>query len=179
MYRFPLALFLVSFAFFFCGCPGKRDVKGPLDGVHSQKTVDVAAPLPPRSSNEAVDRLERNFARVFFAFDTAQLTPESATLLDENARILVDWPELVVEIQGHADSRGTTGYNLALGTLRAQAVQARLRARGVSPDRLQTVTYGEERPRIDGETPEAWSANRRVEFRVLSGDVDGIAGTVQ
>ena len=76
-----------------------------------------------------------------------------------------------VEIQGHADERGTTEYNLALGQKRAAAVRQFLLAEGVAPSRLSTISYGEEKPRAAGESETAWAQNRRAEFRITwSGD---------
>jgi len=180
MSRLRLALLLAAaFAF---GCPHRREVTKKVDLSPDPDAVDVAAAAGvdvPEDEDEAVDQLEANFSRVHFAFDSARLTEQGGGLLDDNARILMAHPGLVVEIQGHADARGTTGYNLALGTLRAQAARSRLMARGVAADRLPTVTYGEERPRAAGKDAEALAENRRVEFRVVSGGRDGVAGTVE
>ena len=123
-----------------------------------------------------VEQLEENFSRVLFAFDSARLTDSGAALLDENAAILARHPELVVEIQGHADPRGATGYNLALGAQRAQA--ALVRDPWIGSDRLPTVTYGEERPLSTAAGEQALARNRRVEFRVVRGQTAGVNGTV-
>ncbi len=179
-HRFALAALLALPAL---GCPHRRDVRKDADVLKpSRASVDVAAAAGlevPVDRGVAVELLKLNFSRVHFSFDSARLTDDGALLLDANARILVAHPGLMVELQGHADARGTTGYNLALGTLRAQAVRSRLIARGVHSDRLTTVTYGEELPRTAGDDAEAWGANRRVEFRVLAGGWDGVAGTVE
>ena len=161
------------------GCAHRRDVKQPVVASTEDAAVETGFDSRmPVDEEDAVEQLEANFSRVHFAFDSSQLTDEGGSLLDENARILSAHPGLVVEIQGHADAMGTTGYNLALGTMRAQAARSRLMVRGVSAQRLPTVTYGEERPRVAGDDPTSLAENRRVEFRVVAGARDGVAGTV-
>ena len=111
--RPAVALFLFCFAVFFCGCKKPS----PLEPHARQPSSSSASAsgLPTVSQTAAaVEQLEENFSRVHFDFDSARLTESGATLLDENAVILARHPELVVEIQGHADPRGATGYNLSL-----------------------------------------------------------------
>lgn len=177
--RPAVAAFLLLFAVFFCGCkktPPDPAGKGATDAVSTADGAGSGA--TPVDEVEAMERLEENFARVHFDFDSARLSTEGGAMLDENAQILARHPGLVVEIQGHSDPRGTTGYNLALGTLRASTAKARLMARGIPSDRLPTVTFGEERPRVSGEHESAHAQNRRVEFRVVRGGADGVAGTI-
>ena len=85
---------------------------------------------------------------------------------------------LRVEVQGHADERGTVDYNLALGQRRARRVTDWLEASGVPGSRLRTVTYGEELPLVAGNDERAWSQNRRAEFRITSGR-SSVVGTTQ
>ncbi len=173
--RLPVVTFLVLFAVFFCGCNRKTPPKPAV--VTSTASVGVGSSVPA-SEEEAVQRLEANFARVHFEFDSTRLTRDGAALLDENARILAGHPGLVVEIQGHTDPRGSTSYNLALGTLRAETARSRMVARGIGSDRLPTVTYGEERLLRPGDSEQDHAQNRRVEIGVVRGGADGIAGTV-
>lgn len=140
------------------------------------QTVRTETPAK-MSLDEAVDRMAENFARVYFDFDSSTLGAESKAALDANVRIMQQHPSLTVEIQGHADERGTTDYNVALGDRRANAVRKHMILTGVSSDRVRTVSYGEEVPAIRGSNESAWSKNRRAEFRILAGQ-DGVAGTV-
>lgn len=126
----------------------------------------------------AVAQLVRNLQRVHFETDTAQLTPAARAALDENAAILLRHPDVRIEVQGHADERGTTDYNLALGHRRAQAVQQQLQAHGVPPDRVQPTTLGEEAPLDGSGGASAWAANRRAEFRVSWGGDGVVQGSV-
>ena len=116
-----------------------------------------------------------NFARVHFEVDSSSLTEEALAALADNAKILQEHRSIRVEIQGHADERGTVDYNLALGMRRADAVARALGAMGVTEDRLRAISFGEERPIEASASETAWSQNRRCEFRVTAGD--GARGT--
>lgn len=130
----------------------------------------VEAP-PVREVPPPVAEMAKNFSRVFFDFDQATLTAEGKSSLDANATIMSEYADIKLEIQGHADERGTTDYNLALGQKRADAVVRYLLAKGISSSRVKSVSYGEERP-LDGQSTErAWEQNRRAEFVITwSGD---------
>ncbi len=101
---------------------------------------------------------------VFFAFDSAALDDEARDALRFKAAWLNENPEMRILIEGHTDERGTVEYNLALGERRALAAQEFLVNLGVSPDRIRTVSYGEERPADPGHNEEAWGRNRRAHF---------------
>jgi peptidoglycan-associated lipoprotein len=103
---------------------------------------------------------------VFFAYDRAELSTESQSTLEENARWFRRYPGADIIIEGHCDERGTEEYNLALGDRRAQAAKEYLVQLGISPGRLQTISYGEERPFVQGSSEAAWSQNRRAHFVV-------------
>lgn len=109
--------------------------------------------------------LEENFSRIHYHFDSDMLTDDSKDLLRANAEIMMQYPELAVEVEGHCDERGTTEYNLALGQRRADAVLAYLKDMGVTASSVQTVSYGEEKPFAQGHDETAWSQNRRAHFR--------------
>jgi peptidoglycan-associated lipoprotein len=102
--------------------------------------------------------------RVYFEFDSAEITPESRTVIEAHSRYLANNPRLNVVLEGHADERGTREYNLALGERRAQAVSRAMQALGVTGSRLQSVSYGEERPVALEQDESAWAQNRRVEI---------------
>ena len=124
-----------------------------------------------------VDQLVANFKRVHFSLDSATLDAGSREALSANAQIMQRYPSVVVEVQGHADERGTTDYNLALGQRRADAVRRYLVLQGVPDNRIRPLSYGEERPAALGHDERAWSANRRAEFRILTGS--GVQGTTE
>ena len=117
-------------------------------------TVQVTeAPAPPR---------EYTFEDVHFDFDRYSLRPGAIRILDEAVAALQEDPDLRIEIEGHTCNIGTAEYNLALGERRATAVREYLTSRGVVANRLQTVSYGEERPRHDNAREETRRLNRRA-----------------
>jgi peptidoglycan-associated lipoprotein len=102
------------------------------------------------------------FEDVHFDFDRYTLRPEAAQVLDEAVAALKDDPSLKIQIEGHTCNIGTAEYNLALGERRANSVRDYLIGRGVSADRLSTVSYGEERPKYDNSREETRRLNRRA-----------------
>ena len=101
---------------------------------------------------------------VYFDFDSSEIKPEYNDLIAAQARRLVAHPALRVRLEGHTDERGSREYNIALGERRAQAVRRALLLQGVSDSQVVTVSYGEERPAVQGNTEEAYAKNRRVVF---------------
>ncbi|GAA4828510.1 peptidoglycan-associated lipoprotein Pal [Sphingosinicella ginsenosidimutans] len=100
--------------------------------------------------------------RVFFDTDSYSVDDRARAVLDAQAQWLNRNPNVRVTIEGHADERGTREYNLALGDRRANAVRDYLQSRGVSPARMQTISWGKERPAVDGHDESAWAQNRRA-----------------
>ncbi|MEN0062946.1 MAG: OmpA family protein [Myxococcota bacterium] len=140
-------------------------------------TPPPTATTKPVDEQAAANQLVENFQRVFFETDSSRLDTGSQDALRANARILEAFPRIEIEVQGHADERGTIDYNLALGQRRGESVVDFLRREGVAPSRLKIVSYGEERPLDRSNGTSAWAKNRRAEFRVLTGDAQ-VAGTV-
>jgi peptidoglycan-associated lipoprotein len=99
--------------------------------------------------------------RAFFDFDQYNLKPSSQATLDRQAAWLGDYGNVTVLIEGHCDERGTREYNLALGARRANAVKDYLVGAGVDASRIQTISYGKDRPAELGSNDAAWAANRR------------------
>lgn len=108
--------------------------------------------------------------RVFFDFDKSNLTTEAEKTVERLAAWMKEYPQTSVTIEGHADERGTREYNLALGARRANSVKDYLIVLGVQSDRIETVSYGEERPAVLGSDPDAWAQNRRAVFVVNGGE---------
>jgi peptidoglycan-associated lipoprotein len=100
--------------------------------------------------------------RIFFDFDRAVVRPDQRPVLERQAAWLAQHPSVQVTIEGHADERGTREYNIALGQRRANAARDTLVALGVSGARIQTISYGKDRPAVLGSNEEAWAQNRRA-----------------
>ena len=145
----------------------------------------IVEPPPPPPPPEApkqipapVVQMVQNFQKVYFEFDSASLEAESRAALDANGEIMRANTDIKVEIQGHADERGSTDYNLALGQRRASAVYRYLTTgAGVSSSRLKQISYGEEQPLAGGSTEAAWTKNRRCEFVITWGGSDYLKGS--
>ncbi|MFL5538393.1 MAG: peptidoglycan-associated lipoprotein Pal [Longimicrobiaceae bacterium] len=106
---------------------------------------------------------------VFFEYDSDEITAAAESKLQSKAAVLRANPGVRLRIEGHCDQRGSTEYNLALGQRRAEAVRAYLVNLGVDGSRLSTLSYGKERPLVEGEDEEAFARNRRAEFAVAGG----------
>ena len=105
---------------------------------------------------------------IYFAFDRYDLTEEARKTLAENAKILLAHPNLIIQIEGHCDERGSNEYNLALGERRSVSTKLYLIKLGVKGNRLSTISYGEEMPVDPGHTEAAWAKNRRCHLVILS-----------
>jgi peptidoglycan-associated lipoprotein len=106
---------------------------------------------------------------VHFDYDKAIIRGGDAAVLDQKVAILQANPGLRIRISGHCDERGSEEYNLALGNRRATAAKQYLVSHGIDPSRIETVSYGEERPIAQGHDEESWAQNRRDEFEILAG----------
>ncbi len=100
--------------------------------------------------------------RVFFAFDSSELSAEARASLEKQAAWMKKFGGVRVVVEGHCDERGTREYNLALGERRANAAKDYLVALGVNPARVKTISYGKERPAALGHNETAWAQNRRA-----------------
>ncbi|MBZ6378930.1 MULTISPECIES: peptidoglycan-associated lipoprotein Pal [Pacificimonas] len=131
-------------------------------------------PTPTPVRDTVVPGSEEDFMRqvgsdrVFFAFDSSSLDAEAQDTLRRQAEWLKQYTNVTVTIEGHADERGTREYNLALGERRANAAATYLQQQGVAPSRISTISYGKERPAVEGSTEAAYAQNRRA-VTVLSG----------
>ncbi len=108
-------------------------------------------------------------AMIHFDFDRAALRSDDQGALDQKVAILNANPDLRIRVSGHCDERGSDEYNLALGNRRATAAKNYLVSHGVDASRIETASYGEERPVAMGHDEDSWAQNRRDEFEILSG----------
>jgi len=107
--------------------------------------------------------------QVLFDFDESAIRMDQQSLLRQKVAILRASPQVQLRIAGHADERGSTEYNLALGTSRAAAIRDYLTDSGLPASRFSIVSYGEERPSNRSSSEMAWSQNRRAEFEITAG----------
>jgi peptidoglycan-associated lipoprotein len=143
-----------------------RVATAPLDlpiatAPAAQPAADESAP------NEDLDKMLRGEV-LHFDFDRADLTAESRERLQRIAEILTQHPKLTIRIEGNCDERGGEEFNLQLGQERAAAAKKYLANLGVSSSRIDTISYGKDRPSNPAHTPDAWSENRRDEIHEAS-----------
>jgi peptidoglycan-associated lipoprotein len=101
---------------------------------------------------------------IYFDFDKSDIKPEFVEIITVHARNLTGHPNLRLRLEGNTDERGTREYNIGLGERRAQAVRRALMLQGVAESQLTTVSFGAERPAVEGDDEAAWAQNRRVEM---------------
>ena len=143
------------------GCSDDRlTVKEPID----TKAGEISPAESARADQAATAKINKAAKAVYFGFDASTLDGPAQAALAQIAYVLKDNPALNFTIEGHADERGSTEYNLALGEKRAHAVKTYLVNLGIDEKHLRTVSYGEEQPVAQGHNEEAWSKNRRAAF---------------
>jgi peptidoglycan-associated lipoprotein len=143
------------------GCGKKPKMEAPTktaaaDTKAGEKPADETTPVFSGQSSR--------LAAIYFDFDKYNLRNDSKDVLSRNAALLKQNQNLRVTIEGHCDERGTVEYNLALGEKRAKSVRDYLASLGINSGRLEVISYGKERPAVDGHDENAWSKNRRAEF---------------
>jgi len=176
-------MLVLVLAFMSAGCP-KKAVHQPVDVAAVNAAEAARQAEEARLREEALLRErqlveERQQARlaeltqqltatmIHFDFDCFALRLEARTILQRKAELLKNNPDIKLLIEGHCDERGTNEYNLALGERRARATYEFLVLLGVRPNRLQMVSYGEERPLDPASNETAWALNRRAQFKLL------------
>jgi len=133
--------------------------------IARQREADSLAALG-RSAEEVRNMLA---AMIHFDLDRSNIRPDDMPSLDQKVAIMQANPDLRIRIGGHCDERGSDEYNLALGNRRAQSAKQYLVSHGIDAGRIETQSWGEERPMVDGHDESAWSQNRRAEFEITSG----------
>ena len=125
------------------------------------------ATLPPGGPGTAAGAAAASPLKdVYFEYDQALLSEEGKRLLNEDVAWLKANPRSQISVEGHCDERGTSEYNLGLGDRRAKAVREYLVAAGVDAGRIRTISYGKERPFVQGHDESAWRWNRRAHFAI-------------
>jgi peptidoglycan-associated lipoprotein len=171
------------------GCSRRRPAAVPPttpspEVVNDDRAVSdsIARAAAMRDSAARADRarVERETARarlaaaIYFDFDRSDITPAARITLDAKLDILIANPTVRMLISGHADERGSDEYNLALAQRRAAAAKRYFVQRGVAEDRLEIISFGEERPACAASEEACWTRNRRDEFEITAGG-DAIA----
>jgi len=155
------------------GCASTDDKRG--ESLRPKQSPEAAPPVAsavsPTNINSADDlRAVRDpnnplsKRSIFFDYDNYGIKPEYSKLLEQHGKFLATKQRTKIMVQGSADERGSHEYNLALGQKRADAVRRALVLYGVKDGQIETVSFGEEKPRASGHSEEAWSQNRRADI---------------
>jgi len=164
--RWSAVLSLALIAGFAASCAKKAKEAPPTPPpapaqAETPPTPPAPPPTPPPSS-PAPEPTKVEFEPAFFDFDSYKLRDDARSVLGHDARVLRENGDVHVTIEGHCDERGTVEYNQALGEKRAQAARDYLVAAGIDASRIQTISYGKERPFAEGHDESAWQQNRRA-----------------
>ncbi len=146
------------------------------DSIAKARAAEEAA-ARARAESEAAAAHERAISdarntltmMVHFDYDVSEIRGDAADILRRKGDILRASPQVQLLISGHADERGSTEYNLALGMRRAEAVKQFLTGFGLAADRFSVRSFGEERPLVNASNEDAWAQNRRAEFEITAG----------
>jgi peptidoglycan-associated lipoprotein len=153
----------------------------PVEEGPNQDSIDAAAAAAAAAAATAAAEEERRRAEalaaarealtamVFFDYDMAEIRDDAASVLQPKVDVLRASPAVRLRIEGHADERGSSEYNLALGSRRAEAVRQYFANFGLDESRFEVRSYGEEQPRQMGSSEQSWAQNRRDEFVITAG----------
>lgn len=163
-------MLIVASALALAGCPKKPqtipDAQAPEEVGAQTGTAsgtDVSGSALSRDQAE-LEQAKQVGTIVYFDYDRAEIRPEYVPVVAAHAKYLNGASTRRVRLEGHSDERGSREYNIGLGERRAQAVRRALMLQGVSEAQITTVSYGEERPAVQGSDESAYSKNRRVEL---------------
>jgi len=154
--------------------PSAPSFNPPPPGAPVQSPPTRSNPLPPPATVGVGPGSIQDFVvnvgdRVYFDLDQHQVRDDARPVLDAQAAWLNRYPQVTVRIEGNADERGTREYNFALGSRRAESVRAYLVSRGVNAARIETVSFGKERPIDAASNEQAWQRNRNSHTAIVGG----------
>lgn len=131
----------------------------PIAGVDGNNGIPPINGVIPGTQQDLVVNVGD---RVFFAYDQSDISEEARATLDRQATWMKQYPNVKITVEGHSDERGTREYNLALGERRANSAKSYLQSQGIEAGRLETISYGKERPAVAESNAAGWAQNRRA-----------------
>ena len=150
-------------AFALMGCASTSEQESEVVDTGSE-WQEAPTPVGEPETETPVGSVQMEFQTVYFDFDRFEIRSDARPVLRDNASSINQGSNGEVTIEGHCDERGSTEYNLALGERRANAVKRYLVDLGVTSARIRTVSFGEDRPAVQGHDESAWRYNRRADF---------------
>lgn len=178
--RSSITLAMLGTTLALAACASQPKAEAPVPVATAPVTAPRPAPVAPTPTpaqsgalaGSKADFMAKATDRVYFALDQYTLSDQSRTSLQGQAAWLKQYPNVRVQVEGNADERGTREYNIALGQRRADSVKTYLSSLGVSTGRIDTISYGKDRPIDPGHGEDAWSQNRNAHTNVVS---DGVS----
>ena len=169
---------LIAGAALLAGCPKKHNVNdAPVAGTQVPDSNAEGASTSTNALAGDANSTSRGYAGegtgplarkiIYFDFDKSEIKPEYTEIVTFTAHALTANSRLKLKLEGNTDERGTREYNIGLGERRAQAVRRALMLQGVAESQVSTVSFGAERPAVEGDAEAAWAKNRRVEVVFL------------
>ena len=172
------AVLIVALPLAFGACKKKKPEVIPAPPVQPAEPrptpAPTPAPTPPAVSGPSEAEITARvraliLETVYFEYDSDAIRADAQASLEQKVPLLAANPDVRLQIAGHCDNRGTDEYNLALGRRRAEMVKRFLTDRGIDASRIETISFGAERPAVMGEGEDVWSRNRRDEFQITAG----------
>ena len=175
-----ITILILCIGLIMMGCPKKTVVKEEPSVKKEEATKAEAERIAKEKEAKAREEFEKSLVAkktpgiegevfessllkdIYFDFDKYDLRPGDMAILKGNSELLKKYHKVKIQLEGHCDERGTNEYNLALGERRANSSRNYLLSIGVSPERISSISYGEERPVDSAHTEEAWTKNRRA-----------------
>jgi len=176
-----MTLFAASLVLTMTGCKYDKAKKGAGDGANASDisgASDINSENADAQSGSLTDAMggrfedmytkctDVSFAPVYFGFDSTVVPGDQLGKIEAVAQHLQSKTDRVVVVEGHCDERGSNEYNMSLGENRAQIIRNYLVQNGITEDRIQTRSYGAEKPAVEGHDESAWAQNRRGEFGI-------------
>ena len=140
-----------------------------IDAARRAEAARIAADEARRNANALAAVKATIGQTIYFDYDKDEIRADQQAALDAKVPILTLNSNMRIRIAGHTDNRGSDEYNLALGQRRAATAKRYLIARGIADSRIDVVSFGEERPAMQGDNEDAWAKNRRAEFEIIAG----------
>ena len=178
---FRLTLLLVAVPLAVVSCKKKPAVVAPTPvtsepggtGATGSRPTATPTATPAGNANDEAARINQVRATlletIYFEYDMDELRDDARAVLDSKLQWLNLNKQVRFRISGHSDERGSDEYNIALGRRRAETTKRYLTDRGIDASRIETTSFGRERPAVQGTTEDAWSKNRRAEFEITAG----------
>jgi len=144
---------------------------GPGGSATASARVTVSAPAaaaPAKASPTLEELFTKEVQDAFFDYDKATIRDDARSALTKTAEFMRSYPAVAIVIEGHCDERGSTEYNVALGDRRSDSAKTFLVQQGVAGDRIQTMSYGKERPFCTQSGENCWQQNRRAHFKMAT-----------